>query len=146
MSYNEVILIGNLTRDPELRYLASGTAVAQFSLAVNRRWRDAAGNDKEEVSFIDCTAFGKTAELISQYFKKGAPMMVNGRLRQDSWDDKSTGQKRSKLGVVVEELTFLPRAQATVAPAPQAAPAASPGPAAAAPAAADPSADDDVPF
>jgi len=114
-SLNSVTLLGNLCRDPELRYTPKGSAIASFSLAVNRQWKDESGADKEEVSFIDCTAWSKTAELIGQYYKKGSPILFEGRLKQDSWDDKQTGQKRTKLGVVVEKLTFLPRKPSSVA-------------------------------
>lgn len=106
--YNKVILIGNLTRDPELRYTPKGVAIAKIGLAVNRSWRDAAsGETKEEVTFVDIDAFGKQAETLGQYMKKGSPLMVEGRLRLDTWDDKQTNQKRSKLGVVLESFQFL---------------------------------------
>jgi single-strand DNA-binding protein len=106
-SYNKVILIGNLTRDPELRYTAKGTAIGKLGLAVNRKWRNEAGEWQEEVTFIDVSAFGKQAETIGQYLKKGRPIMVEGRLRLDQWEDKNTGQKRSKLDVVLENFQFL---------------------------------------
>ena len=106
-SYNRVILIGNLTRDPELRYTPKGTSVAKFGLAVNRTWRSETGEKKEECTFVDIDVFGKTAENVSQYMRKGSPLMVEGRLRLDTWDDKTTGQKRSKLGVVAETVQFL---------------------------------------
>lgn len=105
--YNKVILIGNLTRDPELRYTPKGTAIAKLGIAVNRTWRTETGEQKEEVTFIDVDAFGKQAELIGQYLKKGNPLMLEGRLRLDQWDDKQTGQKRSKLGVVMEGFQFI---------------------------------------
>ena len=110
--YNKVILIGNLTRDPELRYTPKGTAVAKIGLAVNRVWRDEAGNNKEEVTFVDVDAWGKQAETISQYLKKGRPILVEGRLKLDQWDDKQTNQKRSRLGVVLEAFQFLDSGQA----------------------------------
>jgi single-strand DNA-binding protein len=106
-SYNKVILIGNLTRDPELRYTAKGTAIAKIGLAVNRRWRNEAGEWQEETTFVDVDAFGRQAETIGQYLKKGRPIMVEGRLKLDQWDDKATGQKRSRLGVVLENFQFL---------------------------------------
>lgn len=106
-SFNKVILMGNLVRDPELRYTPKGTAVCKIGLAMNRVWYDDAGNKKEEVTFVDCDAFGKTAENISQYMKKGSPVHIEGRLKLDQWDDKQTGQKRSRLGVVVESCQFL---------------------------------------
>lgn len=105
--FNKVILAGNLTRDPELRYTPSGTAIAKFGLALNRKWKDQSGEMKEEVTFVDVDAFGKQAELIGQYLKKGQPLLVEGRLRTDSWEDKQTQQKRSRLGVVLEGMTFL---------------------------------------
>lgn len=105
--FNKVILAGNLTRDPELRYTPSGTAIAKFGLALNRKWKDQSGELKEEVTFVDVDAFGKQAELIGQYLKKGNPLLVEGRLRTDSWEDKQTQQKRSRLGVVLEGMTFI---------------------------------------
>jgi single-strand DNA-binding protein len=106
-SFNKVILIGNLTRDPELKYTPKGTAVAKIGLAVNRSWKSETGEAREEVTFIDVDAFGRQAEIIGQYLKKGRPLMVEGRLRLDQWDDKNTGQKRSRLGVVLESFQFL---------------------------------------
>lgn len=106
-SFNKVILVGNLTRDPELRYTPKGMAIAKIGLAVNRTWRTEAGENKEEVTFVDVDSFGRQAETIAQYLKKGSPILVEGRLRLDQWDDKQTGQKRSKLGVVVESFQFL---------------------------------------
>src|SRR6201996_8515815 len=106
-SYNKVILVGNLTRDPELRYTPKGMAIAKIGLAVNRNWTNEAGEKKEEVTFVDVDAFGRQAETLAQYMKKGSPLMVEGRLKLDQWDDKQTGQKRSKLGVVVEGFQFL---------------------------------------
>lgn len=107
-SYNKVILVGNLTRDPEVRYTASGTAIAKFGLAINRTWRSGDGGEqKEETTFVDVDAFGRQAEVIGQYCRKGRPFMVEGRLRTDSWEDKATGQKRSRLGVVLESFQFL---------------------------------------
>ena len=105
--YNKVILIGNLTRDPELRYTAKGMAIAKIGLAVNRNWRNEAGEQKEEVTYVDVDAFGRQAELIGQYLKKGSPFMLEGRLKLDQWDDKQTGQKRSRLGVVLEGFQFI---------------------------------------
>ncbi len=106
-NYNKVILMGNLTRDPEMRYTPGGMAIAKFGLAVNRRWRSESGEQKEETTFVDVDAFGKQAETIGQYLKKGRPVLVEGRLKLDQWDDKQTGQKRSRLGVVLESFTFL---------------------------------------
>lgn len=106
-SFNRVLLVGNLTRDVELKYTSTGMAIATVSIAVNRKWKSETGEMKEECTFVDCTAFGKTAETISQYTKKGSPLLVEGRLKLDQWEDKQTGQKRSKLGVVIETFQFL---------------------------------------
>ena len=132
-SFNKVVLVGNLTRDPELRYTPKGTAVAKIGLAVNRVWTNEAGEKKEEVTFVDIDMFGRTAENVAQYMRKGSPLLVEGRLRLDQWDDKQTGQKRSKLGVVAETVQFLgspPSGDASNAPntvsRPASAPAAAP--------------------
>jgi len=106
-SFNKVILMGNLTRDPQLKYLPSQTAVAEFGLAMNRKFRTQQGEDREEVTFIDCAAFGKTGEVINQYFTKGKPIFIEGRLKYDSWDDKQGGGKRSKVTVVVDRFEFI---------------------------------------
>src|SRR5215467_15695221 len=106
-NFNKVILAGNLTRDPELRYTPKGMAIAKLGMAINRTWKSETGENKEEVTFVDADAFGRTAEVIAQYLKKGRPILVEGRLRLDQWDDKQTGQKRSKLGVVIEGFQFL---------------------------------------
>ena len=106
-SFNQVILLGNLTRDPQLKYLPSQTAVAEFGIACNRKFKSAAGEDREEVTFVDITAFGKQAELINQYFTKGKPIFIEGRLKFDSWEDKQGGGKRSKLTVVLEGFQFI---------------------------------------
>src|SRR6267142_5863980 len=106
-NFNKVILAGNLTRDPEVRYTPKGTAIAKLGLAINRTWKNEAGETKEEVTFVDVDAFGRTAEVISQYLKKGRPILIEGRLRYETWDDKQTGQKRSKLGVVLDNFQFL---------------------------------------
>jgi single-strand DNA-binding protein len=110
-SFNKVILVGNLTRDPELRYTPSGTAIAKLALAVNRSWRTETGETREEVTFVDVDAFGKQAETIGQYLRKGRPILVEGRLKMDQWEDKQTGQKRSRLGVVLEVFRFLDSSQ-----------------------------------
>jgi single-strand DNA-binding protein len=122
-SFNKVILIGNLTRDPELRYTPKGTANVRIGLAVNRKYKDANGQLQEEVSFIDADAWSQQAETIAQYMRKGNPMLVEGRLKQDSWDDKQTGQKRTALRVVIENFQFLGGGQR---PADQAGPASAP--------------------
>ena len=106
-NFNKVILAGNLTRDPELRYTPKGLAICKFGLAINRKWSSEGGEQKEEVTFVDVDAFGRQAETIGQYLKKGRPILIEGRLRLDQWDDKQTGQKKSRLGVVLESFQFL---------------------------------------
>lgn len=106
-SFNKVILIGNLTRDPELRYTPKGMAVAKVGLAVNRQWKSESGEKKEEVTFIDVDVWGRTAENVGQYMRKGGSILIEGRLKLDQWDDKQTGQKRSRLGVTAETVQFL---------------------------------------
>ena len=106
-NFNRVILMGNLTRDPQLRFLPSQMAVVDIGLAVNHRYKTAQGEDREEVMFIDCTAFGKQAEVINQYCQKGRPLLVEGRLKLDTWDDKTTGQKRSKHKITIENFQFV---------------------------------------
>lgn len=105
--FNKVILMGNLTRDPETRTTGSGQSVTNFSLAVNRTWKGADGSNQEAVSYIDCVAWGKAGEIIAQYLGKGRAVLVSGRLDQQSWDDKETGKKRSKVEVVVEDFNFV---------------------------------------
>lgn len=106
-NFNKVYLMGNLTRDPELRYTPKGQAVAKLGLAVNRRYTTESGEAREEVTFVDIDAWGKQAEVISQYCKKGKPLFVEGRLKLDQWDDKTTGQKRSALRVHLEGFQFI---------------------------------------
>jgi len=128
MNWNKVELAGHTTRDIELRYLPKGTCVGDFSLAVNRRWKDDSGEQKEEVSFINCVAFGKTAETLAQYVKKGHPLFIAGRLRQETWQDKTTGQNRQAIKVIVGEFQFLAKATGNGTAAPRAtAPAAGQG-------------------
>lgn len=103
--FNKVILMGNLTRDPEVRSVPSGQNVANFSLAVNRTWRNQDGETQEKVSYIDCVAWGKPGEIIAQYVQKGRPLLVSGRLDQRSWEQD--GQKRSKVEVIVEDFNFV---------------------------------------
>jgi single-strand DNA-binding protein len=120
-SFNQVILLGNLTRDPQLRYLPSQTAVVDFGLATNRRWKTPTGEDREEVCFVDCSAFARQAEVINQYCRKGNPLFIQGRLKFDQWEDKQGGGKRSKLSVVVESFQLLggrPQGQDNAAPSP----------------------------
>lgn len=150
-SYNKVLLIGNLTRDPELKYTPKGTAVARLGLAVNRRWRTETGEEKEEVTFVDIDAFGRQAEVLAQYLKKGRPLFVEGRLKLDQWEDKNTHQKRSQLRVVLEGFSFLDSGSRADAPAANGSPSRpAPAPAAAPPPPpteeAPPLDDDDVPF
>ena len=104
---NKVILIGNLTRDPEVRYTPKGTAVTDIGLAVNRVSSSEGGERREETTFVDVTLWGRTAEIAGEYLNKGRPVYIEGRLQMDSWDDKNTGQKRSKLKVVGENMQFL---------------------------------------
>lgn len=106
-SFNKVILLGNLTRDPECKYTSKGTAVTAASIACNRKWKNEAGEAMEEVTFVDCTIFGKSAETFAQYCRKGSPIFIEGRLRNESWEDKQSGQKRSKLSVMVESFQFI---------------------------------------
>ena len=149
-SFNKVILVGNLTRDPELRYTPKGMAIAKVGVAVNRNWTSESGEKKEEVTFVDVDIFGRTAENVAQYMRKGRPILIEGRLRLDQWDDKQTGQKRSKLGVVGEVVQFLGSpgggggeggSEAPRRPAAPNAPAPAPGPEPDMP-----PPDDDVPF
>jgi single-strand DNA-binding protein len=106
-SYNKVILLGNLTRDPELRVTPRGTPICQFGLAVNRQYKDESGQLREEVNFLDIEAWGKQGEVISKYLTKGRPLFMEGRLKYDQWEDKTTGQKRSKIKIVLENFQFV---------------------------------------
>jgi single-strand DNA-binding protein len=155
-NFNKVILAGNLTRDPELRYTPKGTAVAKLGLALNRSWKTETGETREEVTFVDVDAFGRQAEVLAQYLRKGRPILIEGRLKLDQWDDKQTNQKRSKLGVVLESFSFIDSKgqdgggqgmENSPRPRPQAAAAGSvTGPAEGAPADVPPPEEDDVPF
>jgi single-strand DNA-binding protein len=149
-NFNKVILAGNLTRDPELRYTPKGMAIARIGMAINRKWKSETGEMKEEVTFVDVDAFGKTAETIGQYLKKGRPILIEGRLRYETWDDKQSGQKKSKLGVVLESFQFMdsgrgegggggdaPRSRPAAAPKAESAAQETDGP---------PPEEDDVPF
>lgn len=104
--FSKVIIVGNVTRDPELRSTPSGTQVCSFSVAVNRSYKDNSGSNVENVSFFDCSAWGKQGETIAQYVKKGSGILVSGRLEQRSWEDKE-GQKRSRVEIVVEDFNFI---------------------------------------
>ena len=105
--FSKAIITGNITRDPELRTTPNGASVCSFSVAVNRVYRDSNGEQKEDVSFIDCSAWGKLAEMINQYAKKGSGVLVSGRLDQRSWEDKTDGKKRSRVEIVVEDFNFV---------------------------------------
>ncbi|MFM1559724.1 MAG: single-stranded DNA-binding protein [Roseibacillus sp.] len=104
---NKVMLIGNLTRDPELRYTPKGTAVADIGMAINRVWTNDQGERQEDTTFVDVTLWGRQAELAQQYLSKGRPVYIEGRLQMDTWEDKNSGQKRSKLKVVGENMQFI---------------------------------------
>jgi len=106
-NFNKVYLIGNLTRDPELRVTPKGTAICQFGLAVNRQFKDESGAMRDETTFVDIEAWGKQGETVAKYCTKGRPLFVEGRLKFDQWEDKTSGQKRSKLKVVLEGFQFL---------------------------------------
>lgn len=106
-SYNKVMLMGNITRDPQLKYLPSQTAVCEFGIAVNRKYKTSTGEERDEVTFVDVAAFGKTGEAINQYLAKGKPIFIEGRLKFDSWEDKNGGGKRSKLSVICDSFQFI---------------------------------------
>lgn len=106
-NYNKIILVGNLTRDPQMKYLPSQMPITEFGLAVNHKFKTKTGEEREDVLFVDCTAFGKAAELINQYCQKGKQLLVEGRLKYDTWEDKQGGGKRSKHSVVVDSFQFL---------------------------------------
>lgn len=110
-SFNKVMLMGNLTRDIEIRHTSGNTAVGNFGLAVNRKFKTQSGDQREEVTFIDCEVWGRTAEVMAQYLSKGRPVFVEGRLKLDQWEDRNGGGKRSKLSVVVENFQFIDSGQ-----------------------------------
>lgn len=155
---NRVFLMGNLTRDVELKSIPSGQQVANLGLAINRRWRDQNGQDREEVTYVDCEAWGKTAETMAKYLAKGRPVFIEGRLKLDQWEKE--GQKFSKLRIVVEEFQFIDskpgggggsgNAEGGASysrPAPRSSPASSSAPArSSAPAGMDMPESDDIPF
>ena len=118
-NYNKVILVGNLTRDPQLSYLPSQTPVCEFGIAVNRRWRGANGEQRQETCFVDCRCYGKSAETFNQYMSKGQPVLVEGRLQFDTWQGQD-GQKRSKHRIFVQNFQFLGGPRPAEAPAAQA--------------------------
>ncbi len=105
-SYNKVLLMGNLTRDVQLKSLPSGQAIAEIAIAINRKFKTKDGQDREEVTYVDCECWGPRAEVIAKYFSKGKPIFIEGRLRLDSWEDKD-GQKRSKMRVVIDDFQFV---------------------------------------
>lgn len=107
MAFNKVIVQGNLTRDPEVRTLPSGMSCARLGVAINRQFNDKDGNKREEVTFVDVDAFGKQAETIGKFFTKGKPILIEGRLKLDNWEDKTTGEKKSRLGVMLESFSFV---------------------------------------
>lgn len=145
-NFNKVILMGNLTRDPELRYTPKGTAIARLGIAVNRRWTSESGDQREETTFVDVDAFGRQAETLGQYMKKGRPIFIEGRLRLDSWEDKQSGQKRNKLSVVLENFQFLGSGQRDDSGEAPARPRPAPAAAASSNTDAPPPEEDDVPF
>ena len=106
-NFNKVIIAGNLTRDVELKHTPKGTAVAKLGIAINRSWTGDDGQKREDVTFVDVDAFGKQAETLAKYIKKGRSILIEGRLKLDQWDDKQTGQKKSRLGVLLESFSFL---------------------------------------
>ena len=106
-NFNKVYLMGNLTRDPEMRVTPKGTAICQFGLAISRSWKDESGQTREETAFVDIEAWGKQGEIVAKYCTKGRPLFVEGRLKFDQWEDKTSGQKRSKLKVVLENFQFI---------------------------------------
>ncbi|MBA3961403.1 MAG: single-stranded DNA-binding protein [Chthoniobacterales bacterium] len=106
-NFNKVMLMGNLTRDPEIRYTPKGTAVCEIGLAINRYFSGEGGDKREETTFVDVTLWGRTAEIAQEYLKKGRPVFIEGRLQLDSWEDKTSGQKRNKLRVVAEGMQLI---------------------------------------
>lgn len=156
---NKVMLIGNLTRDPELRYTPKGTPVTDIGLAINRVWTNEQGNKQEETIFVDVTLWGRQAELANQYLAKGRCAYIEGRLQMDTWDDKDTGKKRSKLKVVAEAIQFMPDGKGQTSPGQGSSSGTTPRPApqrhaehdaptggSAAPAGDYPEQEDDIPF
>ncbi len=151
LNLNRVLLAGNLTRDPQVRFFANERAVADFGLAINRRTKSADGQQKDETTFVDCEAWGRDAELIGQYCQKGKAIFIEGRLRLDTWDDKKDGSKRSKLKVVVERFQFVDSGRTGQAGAPAGGPEGvesgdEPAPRPSRPAPAPAAADDEPPF
>ena len=140
--FNKVIIIGNLTRDPETRTMPNGTAICKIGLASNRDYMAADGTKRQDAVFVDCDAFGKTAEAMQKWLKKGRKVLVEGRLKLDQWDDKETGQKRSRMGIVVESFNFVGARDDTPEPSQPQARSEAPKPTSSKPS----GIDDDVPF
>jgi single-strand DNA-binding protein len=113
ISLNHLIIAGNLTRDPITKFLANEKCVVNFSIANGRKYKTASGEEREETLFLECTAFGKPAETIARYFTKGKPIILEGSLKMDQWDDKETGKKRSKLSLTVDRFHFVPDGKKT---------------------------------
>jgi single-strand DNA-binding protein len=107
LNLNRVMLAGNLTRDPQVKFLANERAVASFGLAINRRTKTEDGQQKDDTTFVDCEAWGREAEILGQYFAKGMPIFLEGRLKLETWDDKETGKKQSRMRVVAERIQFV---------------------------------------
>ena len=105
--FSKAIIAGNVTRDPDMRTTPSGSQVCSFAIAVNRSYKDSSGAQQDQVSYLDCVAWGKSAEIICQYVHKGSALLVSGRLEQRSWEDKNSGQKRSRTEIVVEDFSFI---------------------------------------
>ena len=122
---NKVIILATLTRDPELRYTTKGTSICKLGIAQNRKWKTESGEEREDVLFVDVDCFGKQAETVAKWFRKGSRMLVEGRLKLDQWEDKKTNEKRSKIGIALEAFSFVDRASggkpAAVVPAGEAA-------------------------
>ena len=135
---NKVLLMGNLTRDPELKVTPKGTPVCQFALAINRKFKLESGETKEEVIFVDIVAWGKQGETIAKYLTKGKPLYVEGRLNLEQWEDKTTKEKRSRMKVILDQFQFLDsKGEQTSAPPPATSKSA---------AAAEPNLDEDIPY
>lgn len=107
---NKVIILATLTRDPELRYTTKGTSICKLGIAQNRKWKTESGEEREDVLFVDVDCFGKQAETVAKWFKKGSRILVEGRLKLDQWEDKKTNEKRSKIGIALESFSFVDRA------------------------------------
>lgn len=105
--FSKAIVAGNVVRDPEMRTTGSGSQVCSFAIAVNRSYKDSSGNQQDQVSYLDCVAWGKSAEIICQYVHKGSSLLVSGRLEQRSWEDKNSGQRRSRVEIIIEDFSFI---------------------------------------